>query len=223
MAMVEKVDKLRKLSKEIKVGENIQIAPLEGQSPDRDYFEALMRQRAQKSERIDEAKAMRSTPMEEAVRMHGNGVEKSGDPKKIMTYVETTIAQIDEVRNTLSQPDLRLKGSVQNLLRTKLTGINEDIRVAFKKVGVDYINPTEPTGQFNPILRFLGLLTNSQTAMEQLGQDVQNIQNTPDVLSPANLIALEIKTHHIQQQVEFFSNLLNKSLEGMKTIMNVQV
>ena len=54
MAAVEKIDKLRRLAKDIKVDQSAEINPIAGQQPNRDYFEALMRQRTNKVEQVED-------------------------------------------------------------------------------------------------------------------------------------------------------------------------
>jgi hypothetical protein len=39
----------------------------------------------------------------------------------------------------------------------------------------------------------------------------------------ADMLAMQIKVGYVQQEIEFFTSLLNKALESTKTIMNVQV
>jgi hypothetical protein len=44
-----------------------------------------------------------------------------------------------------------------------------------------------------------------------------------DQISPASMLAIQIKVGFISQELDFFTGILNKALESTKTIMNVQV
>jgi len=45
----------------------------------------------------------------------------------------------------------------------------------------------------------------------------------PDKLTAGRLLAVQVKLSFVQQELEFFTNVLNKALESTKTIMNIQV
>ena len=47
--------------------------------------------------------------------------------------------------------------------------------------------------------------------------------NLTGQITPANMLAIQMKMGYVQQQIELFTSLLNKALESTKTIMNVQV
>ena len=229
MPAIERIEAIKRLAKGVQAGESIQLPPYAGVNADEQGFANLM-QKPEKALRIQESnleskESRKPSPMEEAAKLHRQGASRPDkvNENEILAYAEKSIAQIDDVKKALGQPDLKLRASVQNLLRTKLSDINDNLRVAFRKAGIDYVGPEPAQGPMGPIQKFLGLLTHAQTSMQSLGSHVNKIKETPGALTPANMIGLQIKVHHVQQQVEFFSNLLNKMLEGTKTIMNVQV
>jgi hypothetical protein len=97
------------------------------------------------------------------------------------------------------------------------------LRIALTKAGVEYtpaekVSPTE-----NPIVKFVGYLTHAQYQLQHLGDTIEQLQLTQKELTPANMLAIQIKVGYVQQEIEFFTSLLNKALESTKTIMNVQV
>lgn len=144
--------------------------------------------------------------------------------KDLLAQSQQVIAQIDTIKDKLSTPNLELKGSVQTLLKNKLSHIDDNLRIALQKAGVDYVHSEKVAPNTNnPIDRFLGLLTDGQYQLEHLANDVQTIADRKGELSPAYMLALQIKVGHVQQELEFFTSLLNKALESTKTIMNVQV
>jgi hypothetical protein len=42
-------------------------------------------------------------------------------------------------------------------------------------------------------------------------------------ISPANMLRIQMKVGYIQQEVEFFTAVLNQALQATKTVFNVQV
>lgn len=134
------------------------------------------------------------------------------------------IAQIDTVKTQLNQSSPDIKSSYQTLLRNRLTHIDDNLKIALSKAGVEYTPPTPAvTGTKNPIEKFLGMLTNSQRQLEHLDQTIETLGARGNQLTPANMLAIQIKVGYMQQQIELFSNLLNQALQSTKTIMNVQV
>ena len=72
-------------------------------------------------------------------------------------------------------------------------------------------------------MRFLGFLTDGQHQLNTLATQVENWHLNKVEITPATMLSLQIKVGYLTQELEFFSSLLNKSLESTKTIMNVQV
>lgn len=196
-------------------------------APNEEYFDRLMSQKAERQQRLEVAeveKTKKPTPMEEAQRAQTR-VERSENASlsHLLAQAERAVEKIDSVKRKLATPNLELKGSVQNVLRSKLTHIDESLKIALSKVGVDYVPADKPAGLLSPIQRFIGMLTHGQHQLETLSGEVQRLQDNKDSMSAASLLAVQLKVGFIQQELEFFSSLLNKSLESIKTLMNVQV
>ncbi len=146
-------------------------------------------------------------------------------PEDLKVQTSKTIAQIDQVKAQLSQVQGNLKPSYQTLLRNRLTHIDDNVKIALSKAGVEYTHPTQlaDTKTKNPIERFIGFLTHSQYQLENLNTTIDQLNITGAQLNPAAMLAIQIKVGYVQQQIELFTSLLNKALESTKTIMNVQV
>ena len=69
----------------------------------------------------------------------------------------------------------------------------------------------------------MSFLTNSQQQLENLNGTIAHLNIAGPNLSPANMLAIQLKMNAVTQQIELFTSLLNKALESAKTIMNVQV
>lgn len=148
-------------------------------------------------------------------------------PEDLRSQSKSLIAQIDTVKTKLSESQhTDIKSSYQTLLRNRLTHIDDNLKIALSKAGVEY-TPTasvkEGMASNNPIKRFLGFLTHSQYQLEHLNETIEALNGKNATLTPANMLALQVKMGYVQQQIELFTSLLNKALESTKTIMNVQV
>jgi hypothetical protein len=220
---VDKIDRIKKISQKLKP---------EVQEPNKDYFESLMRQRkvqvedpnALASQQKDLAKKTENTIFDE-VRELNKKVEHAtrSSPNELASQADDAIAQIDILKDKLETPNLEIKGPVQTLLRNKLNHIDENLKIALDKAGLDYVPPEKPTSLAKPVERFLGLLTHSQSQLETLAEDVRTMSVMDKELSPASMLLIQIKVSYIQQEIELFTSMLNKALESTKTIMNVQV
>ena len=135
------------------------------------------------------------------------------------------IAKIETFKTELSGTNANVRPAYQSLLRNRLEHIDDSLKIALSKAGVEYTPPEvgATKGAVKPIERFIGLLSNSQYQLEHLSSTIDQLQLTDAKLSPASMLAIQIKVGYVQQQVELFTNVLNKSLESIKTIMNVQV
>jgi hypothetical protein len=151
-----------------------------------------------------------------------NQISKA-NPHDLAAKAHEVIAQIEDIKTKLATPNLELKSSVQHELKNKLTHIDESLRITLSKAGIEYKVPEKPNNITNPIEHFLGFLTDGQYQLEHLADEVQTMQLNKNEISPANMLALQIKVGFVQQELEFFTSLLNKALESTKTILNVQV
>lgn len=164
--------------------------------------------------------------MDEVTKLNTQ-VSKIGrmNPEQLKTQANEVIAQIDQVKTQLAQTTTEIKPSYQTLLRNRLTHIDDNLKIALSKAGVEYTPPSKAPGanSSNPLERFIGFLTNSQKQLEGLGQTIDTLGMEKGQLTPANMLAIQMKIGYVQQQIELFTSLLNKALESTKSIMNVQV
>ncbi len=191
----------------------------------KDLFESLMMQERRKEEAIKVVEVEKKGSLMDEVRDLNYKVDhvSRASPTEIAHQADKLIAQIDEVKSKVSTSNLQIKDSVQTLLRSKLSHIDESLKIALSKAGVEYTPPVKQAGIATPIERFLGFLTNAQHQLENLGEGVQSLTAMKGQLSPATMLAIQVKVGYVQQEIELFTSLLNKLLESTKTVMNVQV
>lgn len=232
MAAYEEIDKIEEISK---VGEGSSTKKIAGEpevervAPNPDHFQSLMQQSRSPqqpiAQQVPEVESVQKTTIFDEVRKLNQNVDQASrvSPKDLAMKAEGLISQIEQIKDKLKTPDLNLKGSYQNLLQNKLTHIDENLRIALSKAGVEYKVPEVQPQSSNPIERFLGFLTDGQYQLQHLSKDLEGIANQKGTISPASMLAIQVKVTFITQELEFFTSVLNKALESTKTIMNVQV
>jgi len=221
------ISKIGKVSQSVDAfRQYVEKQSVHGVPTDRSYFDSLMKLE-KKAEQVPikdaPVKQNKSSLMDEVSKINKKveGVQKAST-KDLIAQTQDAISQIDKLRGTLSDPSLKIPTSVNKLLKGKLAGINENLKVAFAKAGLEYVPPEKRIGK-NPIKSFLDMLANGQHNLERLGAHVDQLATSGERIEPTALLALQIKVGHIQQELEFFANLRNKGLESTKTLMNVQV
>lgn len=228
----EKIEEIKKISKSAKAEAQpgIEEAGAERMAPNKEKFDTLVG----KTEAVDLAEALppenrrvdtKKVSLMDEVRSLDRSVSEVHKitPDKLVVQAQEMVAKIDEIKEKLGTPSLEIKGSVQNLLRSKLSHIDESLKIALQKAGVEYKPPEPVNDAKNPIDRFLGFLTDGQHQLNTLANDVNLMHLNRKEISPASMLAVQIKVGFIQQELEFFAALLNKTLESVKTVMNVQV
>ena len=208
---------------------NVQKIGKEPGSANKDKFDALMAKDMAGKEVAQTEQIDKKANLEEVVRTKQNiGPLEEVNKQSILNRTKTTLSTIDEIKSKLKQQlstdQLTIKKSYQPQLRNKLTHVEDSLRIALMKAGAEAVEAeASPAASVNPVERFLGHLSHAQNQLESLGSYVEAMQNAEAELSPASMLAIQIKVHHVQQELEFFSNLLNKALESTKTILNIQV
>ncbi len=122
----------------------------------------------------------------------------------------------------MNTPNLELKGSVQNLLRNKLSHIDENLKIALQKAGVEYHPPEKVAAPKKSYRKIFRLSHRWTTSAQYTCNDVNLMHLNRKEITPAAMLAVQIKVV-CPTELEFFAALLNKALESTKTIMNVQV
>ena len=229
MAIEEKIEAIKKVSGS-KADENLNVVEKVQGVANKDYFEALMLQQQQKkqtttTQEIEPATTSKKPSLMDQVADLNRKVEnvKRVQPTDIVAQAQDVISRMDAIKEQLALPDQSIRPAYQNLLKNKLTHINENLRIALSAAGVESLPPPQNVASNNPIHRFLGFLTDGQSQMQSIAKEVETMSLNKNNLNAASMLAVQIKIGFIQHELEFFSSVLNKALESTKTIMNVQV
>lgn len=194
----------------------------------KDHFDSLMAQeRNKESLQAQDSSSTKNSLIEEVTNLNNkvDGWRINIQPEDLVAQAQEAIQSMEAIKEKLASPNLEIRAPVQRLLNRKLSHIDENLKIALDKAGVEYnaIEQPEGTTSTNPIERFLGFLSHGQNQLDTLTTDIASLQTSQEELSPANMLAIQIKVNYVQQELELFTNLLNKSLESTKTMMNVQV
>lgn len=194
----------------------------------KDHFDSLMAQERNKENlQAQDGNSTKNSLIDEISSLNNkvDGWKINLQPEDLVAQAQEAVKSMETIKDKLASPDLEIRAPVQRLLNRKLSHIDENLKIALDKAGVEYnaIEQPQSASSSNPIERFLGFLADGQHKLDSLTTEIAGMQSTQEELSPANMLAIQIKVNFVQQELELFTNLLNKSLESTKTMMNVQV
>jgi len=236
----EKIEKIGKVTKSAKTPGLAGVDSVNNAlraSPNKEKFDRLVQPKqtpdegaAQKvqttTQAAEKVEPVSKTSIMDEVRKLGKTVDHAAkiSHRELIAQADEVIHQIESVKQKLATPGLDLKPATQTLLQGKLAHIDENLRVALSKAGLEY-TPAEQleTSKGNPIDRFLGFLTKSQSELASFSNEIEQMHLNEKNISPASMLRIQMKMGYITQEIEFFSAVLNKALDSTKTIMNVQV
>lgn len=144
-------------------------------------------------------------------------------PSEIRAQSKELVGKLENLKSKLEASKADLKPSYHKVLENRLNHIDDTLKVAVSKAGGEHTAAAKPAAGTSPAQKFIGMLTDSQSQLENLNATIDKLQLSGKNLNPANMLALQVKVGQIQQQVELFTNLLSKALESTKSIMNTQV
>lgn len=229
----DKIEKIEKVSDSARTADGgiDQVQDLERLPPNKDHFDSLVSngQDNQKSSTLttveDRVDPVTKSSLMDEVRNLNMRVDRFSKvhPKDLVAQADEVVRQMETIKTKLQTPELEIKPATQTMLQNKLSHIDENLRVALSKAGVEYTPPVQLDKTVNPIERFLGFLTHGQSQLAGLSAEINQMHLNNKEISPANMLRIQMKVGYITQEVEFFTAVLNKALESTKTIMNVQV
>jgi len=233
MALADKIEAVNKVSKVLQGQAVAGVEAPERVAPNKEHFNSLLDKNQTHSATSSPSaieKTNATSLMDEVKKLNGQ-VDRISKltPEDLKSQANHLISQIDNVKEQLKTVQTDIKPSYQQLLRNRLTHIDENLKIALSKAGVESSSatasstPVTAANGKNPIEKFLGYLTQGQYQLDHLHQTLDNMVLTNAQLTPANMIAIQLKVSQVQQEIELFTSLLNKALESTKTIMNVQV
>lgn len=143
--------------------------------------------------------------------------------ESILGQMNSTSSVLGDLQTQLNKKNLNLRQSQKYLLRNKLTSANQNIRAAAKKTGVDVGEPPAQLNRNNPVVKFLGILSDSQDQLKNAQLKIQQMNADGESVSPGNLLSVQVKLAKAQQELEYSSILLSAAVSDIKTLFNIQL
>lgn len=223
---IEKIERLEKLVKDVERLDSESISRVEPSDPH--HFDRLMADAGNQRqhqvaliERQEEIKKI--SPMEAAIPTNRPAHNRVPTTQEILVQANDAVQRMESVKRKLATPGLEIPSAEVHNLKNKLSHIQDSIKVALGKVGLDYAPPDTPKGLISPLQQFIGYMTHGQAQLEGLNVEINAMHEAKTSIDPGKMLALQAKIGFINHELEFFASALNKSLESFKTIMNVQV
>jgi flagellar hook-basal body complex protein FliE len=187
-------------------------------------FASLMQEKSPAQGQMPSPKVTAASPFDLA----GIGAKPIAAPNMDTLTRQVNVAQntLNTVHGQLSYPNLKLKASQKYLVKNKLMDANNHLRAANAKMGIAPEATPEAaatTKESGPIAQYLGYVTDGMNQLESAKKQLGTISAQGSNLSPAEFMLLQLKFNKAQQELDFTSAVLGKSIEGFKTIMNVQI
>ncbi len=144
--------------------------------------------------------------------------------------IDTLLGQIQlgqntmsNIQNQLSYPNLKLKASQRYVIKNKLSDAGTNLRAASARMGMPAQEGTSPVKGSGPLVQFLQYVTDGMNQMESAKQQLNNLKNKGQNLTPGDFLLIQIKLNKAQQELDFTSVMLSKAVEDFKMLMNVQL
>ncbi len=156
--------------------------------------------------------------------------------ENLVTNMQQVLGQMQGLQSGLQTPNLRLNARTRRLLDAKLKRTKDNIRFIHSKVNVG--DEGEQQGQNNQqiigvssdddhkstIGKFLGYLTDGQAQLQNAMHSVSHLKKGKDPgLMMQDIFGMQIKLYRAQTEIEFSTAVLQKAIDDLKTLMNVQL
>jgi len=148
------------------------------------------------------------------------------NPQHFLSQLQMAQNSMLNIREHVQTPNLALKPSQANLVKKKLSNANEYLESAYKKLGGTLDQGEEKEDQqkgSGPIAQFLNHLTSGLRLIDSAAMQAKHVSALRKQLSPGDYLLIQLKLAKAQQELEFTSTLLSKSIDGFKQIMSVQL
>ena len=141
----------------------------------------------------------------------------------LLAQVTNAHSTINDLRENMSYPNLKLKASQKYLLKNKLTDANTNLRAANAKLGAQVPAEPEHTKFSGPLGKFLAFITDGQTQLQSAQRQLESLKEKGTNMTPGDFLLVQVKMSKASQELEYSSVLLSNAVQGFKTLMQVQL
>lgn len=147
----------------------------------------------------------------------------SPDFNTVLTQAKGVQGTLGGVFNQLNTPQLKLKQAQKYVLNNKFNEANNLFQSINTKIGAGVpAQPEIPAGT-GPVDKFLRLVTHGQNQLDSAIGQLAQMKETGGTINPGDFLQIQLKMNKAQTVLEFSSVVLSKAIEGMKSILNIQL
>lgn len=149
--------------------------------------------------------------------------------------MQQVLGQMKGLQNGLQTPNLKLNARTRRLLDAKLKRTKDNIKFIHSKVNVgdeddqgsqsqQYVIHGSDDEHKSPVGKFLSYLTDGQAQLQNAMHSVSHLKSKKDPgLQVQDIFSMQIKLYRAQTEIEFSTAVLQKAIDDLKTLMNVQL
>ncbi|MCH1429368.1 MAG: hypothetical protein L7U87_01285 [Chlamydiales bacterium] len=149
--------------------------------------------------------------------------QAGGPPQDIDASFQSIQSNFDQVKTHLDFFEKNSQLSIPPDKDRSVKGSIRDFSETFNSVGKDLEGGPElssPPSIGSPLKDFLGYFTGAQDKMNEL---TSTLNNQKGEMSTTDLLKVQHKMNKMQQQVEFSTTTINKLVEFLKQMQNIQL
>lgn len=208
----------------IKPSDSTKISPhTQLRAPNKELFNSYMQKDAGQTSKASIGKP---SPMEIAQqRILPNATPT---PETLKAQAQAAQKGLNNIEQQLQNPLLQkhpLSNQQKYFLTQKLNNANTHLEGVLKKMNAPIPPETneQKEGVAGPLGFFLNMLTTGQNRLKSTQDWLAHLSKNGQDLTTTNMLQIQIKLNRAQQEIEFSSMMLSKTVDSIKMLMNVQL
>ncbi len=166
-----------------------------------------------------ETEATGISPMELAQK---NPPMEKPTVKSLLEQMNTSEETLQTISSQLHTPQLKFKRSSEHLLNNKLRSAQKSVSAAGERMGAAMPEAKDMTGP-TPFERFISFAAHGQDQYAAVKNQLGKMASQPGMMNPADMLLIQVKLAQAQQELEYASALISKSVAAIKETLNIQI
>jgi hypothetical protein len=154
---------------------------------------------------------------------HGQTLATTPTFDTVLNQAKAATSTLGDIQTQLTTPNLKINQGRKYLLKNKLTEANAHLHAANAKMGVEIAPKGDEETPTGPLGKFIKLVTDGQQQLEAAKQQLHQMKDKGEALSPGDLLLIQLKVNTAQQNLEFSSMILSKAVEDTKLLLQTQL
>ncbi|MCH9631981.1 MAG: hypothetical protein S4CHLAM6_03040 [Chlamydiae bacterium] len=155
--------------------------------------------------------------------------------ENLVNNMQQVLGQMQGLQSGLQTPNLKLNARTRRLLDAKLKRTKDNIKFIHSKVNVgdedesgrqepQYVVHGSEDENKSSVGKFLSYLTDGQAQLQNAMHSVSHLKSKKNPgLEVQDIFSMQIKLYRAQTEIEFSTAVLQKAIDDLKTLMNVQL